>query len=383
MKLSFSKNDTLVVKGIAIIFLVFYHCLSAKNRLMGYDISFFPLTQYQAFYIFDSMNVCVGTFAFMSSFGLMRTISYKYLKDGRASLDAASATDFLAKRTVSLLMAFFIPFAVCTSVSLFVFGHNPYGQGSEFVFNYILGMLGVAGAIGTPMMVSTWWYMSFALIIIALMPLTVNLYKKYGIGVLIPYLVIPLLIKSGFFGGASLNNMTKWLLCIPFGIIFADANVFERMKGKVLFGNKILSKIIKFVIWTAILLFAFWMRKQGWTYKHFYYIISTVLPIIFIYWLYEFVCGIPVLNKILGLLGKYSSDIFFMHTFIRVEWFKSFTYSLKYWYAVFGFVMVSSLVMAILADLLRWLIRWGKLTAFLSSKASKLMSKFISAPAAE
>ncbi len=377
MKLSFSKNDTLVVKGVAIIFLVFYHCLSEKSRLMGYDISFFPLTQYQAFYIFESMNVCVGTFAFMSAFGLMRTISYKYLKDGKNTLGAAESTDFLTKRTISLLMAFFIPFVVCTAVSLFVFRHNPYGHGTEFVFNIILDMLGLAGMLGTPMMVGTWWYMSFALIIIGLMPLTVNLYRKYGVGVLIPYLVLPILIDSSFYSGTALTNMTRWLLCIPFGIMFADANVFERMKEKTLFGNKILSKIIKFVVWTALLLGIFWMRKQGWTWKYLYYIISTVLPVVFVYWLYEFVCGIPIINKIFALLGKYSSDIFFMHTFIRAVWFKDFTYSLKYWYAVFGFVMVASLVMAIAADLLRWLIRWGKLTSFLSSKASALSAKLL------
>ncbi len=375
MKLSLSKNDTLVIKGVAIIFLVFYHSMATKQRLLGHDISFFPFTNYYAFYIFESMNVCVGTFAFMSSFGLTRTITHKYLKNGKSSLGAAESTDFLTRRTISLMMAFFIPFVACTSVSLIFAHHNPYGHGETFVLNLIMDMLGFAGALGTPMMVGTWWYMSFALIIIFLMPMTVNLYRKHGIGVLIPFIVLPLLIDAKFYNGTTLNNMTRWLLCIPFGVMFADGNIFEQMKEMTIGKNKVLSKIVKFILWTAILLLAFRLRKQVWTWKFAYYIISTVLPVIFVYWLYEFVCGVPIINKLFAFFGKYSSDIFFMHTFIRAVWFPDFTYSLKYWYAVFAFVMGASLVMAIVADLFRKLISWGKLTSFVSEKASCLTAK--------
>ncbi len=379
MNKSFSKQDTLVVKGVAIVFLVFYHCLATKDRLMGYEISFAPLKDYYAYYIFESMNVCVGTFAFLSSYGLMRTISSKYFRDGKNSLDSKDSTSFLTKRTISLLMAFFIPYVVCTAVAMIAMNKNPYGEGAVFVLNMLCDMFGLAGILGTPMMVSTWWYMSFALVIIGLMPVTVNLYKKCGIGVLSVYAVLPLLIRSDFYSGSSLNNMTRWLLCIPLGIIFADCNIFEKMKEKTITNNAVVSKILKFVIWTAVLLFAFWFRKQGWTWSNFYYVISSVLPVIFVYWLYEFFCGIPVLSKIFAFFGKYSSDIFFMHTFIRAVWLTSFTYSLKYWYAVFAFVFVASLVMAIAADLLRKLIRWDKFSIFVSEKASKFTEKIFSA----
>ena len=334
MKYSFSKKDTLVVKGIAIIFLVFYHCLSKKGRLLGYDISFAPLSQYHAFYIFDSMNVCVGTFAILSAFGLMRTINYKYLKNGKEKLDRYDSSDFLVRRVISLIGAFFIPYIICTLISIFAFNHNPYGEGSVFVLNMLCDMLGIAGLLGTPLMVETWWYMSFALIIIGLVPITVNLYKKHGLAALLPYLIIPILLNAKFYNGANLNNMTRWLFTIPLGIMLADSNIYEKMKEFSITKNKVISKIIKFVIWTVLLLGLFWLRKQAWGWTYLYYVISSVLPMVFIYWLYEFVCGIKILNSILAFIGKYSSDIFFMHTFIRAVWFPDFTYSLKYWYAV-------------------------------------------------
>ena len=372
MKQIFSKDDTLVIKGVAIIFLVFYHCLSSRERLFGYDVNFFPLTEYYAYYIFESMNVCVGMFAFLSSYGLMRTISGKYTE-----MNAQNSTDFVTRRTVSLIMAFFIPYVVCTLLSLIFFDYNPYGKGEIFVFNMLSDMLGLAGMLGTPMMVGTWWYMSFALVIIWLMPFTVNIYRKYGIAVLIPYFVFPLFLRPDFYGGPSLTNMTRWLLCIPFGILFADAEIFEKMRGKQFFNNKVVSKLLKFVIFTLLTILCFRLRKQGWVWENAYYIISTVLPLLFIYWLYEFVCAVPLLNRILGFFGKYSSDIFFINTFVRVVWFKDITYSIGNWYGIFGFVMSVSLIMAVAAYYLRKLIKWDKLTKYISDKASVFMCGMI------
>ncbi|MCD7820831.1 MAG: hypothetical protein LUG64_01280 [Clostridiales bacterium] len=39
----FSVRDTNVVKGVAIILLLFHHCFLSASRFEGYDISFFPL----------------------------------------------------------------------------------------------------------------------------------------------------------------------------------------------------------------------------------------------------------------------------------------------------------------------------------------------------
>ena len=368
MDRSFSKNDTLAAKGAAIIFLIFYHCLSSESRLMGYSVDFAPMAKEDAFLVFESMNICVGMFAFLSSFGLMKTINKKYLGSGREKLDAKSSSVFIAQRTISLIGAFFIPYIICTLISLLVFQYNPYGEADVFALNMICDMLGLAGILGTSMMVRTWWYMSFALVIIALMPITFNLYKKYGLAVLVPYLVFPLLIDLKFYNGSSVNNMTRWLLTIPLGIIFADCDLFEKLKNRTITKNKYISVILKFIICTALLAGAFWLRKQMWCWMYLYYVISSVLPVIFIYWLYAFVCDIPVLKNILAFFGRYSSDIFFMHTFVRLVWFPWLTYSFGTWYGVFLFMMGVSLAMAVVTDLLRKLVRWDKFVGFLSAK---------------
>ena len=44
-QLRFTKNNTLAIKGIAIIFLLCYHCFSDKGRLHGAAVSFWPLSE--------------------------------------------------------------------------------------------------------------------------------------------------------------------------------------------------------------------------------------------------------------------------------------------------------------------------------------------------
>ena len=77
-KLKFTKQNTLAVKGIAIIFLLLYHCFSSKSRLYGAAVSFWPLPDEAAFKIFRCMIVCVGMFAFLSAYGLTLSLKSSY-----------------------------------------------------------------------------------------------------------------------------------------------------------------------------------------------------------------------------------------------------------------------------------------------------------------
>ncbi len=362
--ITFSKKDTLVIKGIAIIMLVLYHCFSTQDRLMGYSVNMAPIEFY------ESMNICVGIFSFLSAYGLTKVAIKKY---GDRLYTGRGASDFNLRRIISLLSAFIIPYAVCTASTLIFVGYNPYGLDADFYFNMIADMLGIAGLLGSKMMVSTWWYMSFALIIILLIPFTVALYKKFGAACIVPYIVIPLLLNgSGAYAWTGLDNMTRWLLTVPLGVIFAQGDTLERMKSFSLIKNKVVSKIVRFLILGLILTGLFVFRKNPWCQRYFYYFISSILPVVFVYFLYEFICPVPILNTILAFLGKHSSNIFFVHTFVRAVWWPDMVYSTGEWYWVFLIVFGISLGISIAITLFQMLVRWDKLIAFLTSKAAKL-----------
>ena len=376
MTYDFSKKDTLTVKGIAIIFLICYHCFSSADRLCGYDVSLAPFSRSTAFYLFESMNICVGMFAFLSSYGLTKTIMFK---NRNLELDNRTSSEFITKRTISLLSSFLIPYLLCTVPTLIFTDFNPYGTDIGFFFNFIADMFGVAGFIGSKLMIGTWWYMSFALVIIFLLPLTVRLYKKFGVFCVVPYIVVPVLLDSSFLSAGGLTNMTRWLLTIPMGIIIADLKIFERLKKASPVKNKVVSKIIKLVILTAVLVFLVIFKKTDWCEKYFFYFISSLLPVYFIYYIYEFICDIPILNTVLSFLGKHSSNIFFVHTFVRYVWFKDIAYSLGNWSIIFLFVLAVSLLISIVIMLIQWLVRWNKFLKFISDKAVKFCNKILDA----
>lgn len=62
--IKFTKKNTLAVKGIAISFLLCYHCFSQTARMGGAEVSFWPLPQNLAMLISLCMVHCVGMFAF-------------------------------------------------------------------------------------------------------------------------------------------------------------------------------------------------------------------------------------------------------------------------------------------------------------------------------
>lgn len=363
--MQFSKRDTLIMKGVAILFLVAYHCFSSVSRLNGYDVDFSPFSQKTAIYICESMNICVGMFAFLSSYGLTRTMKFK---NQNLCFTAKDEVTFVTRRILGLLGAFLIPYIACTVPTLFIVGYNPYGQGVSFVCNLLADMFGLGGLLGTPMLVGTWWYMSFAIVIILLVPLTVHLYKKHGALVLVPYIILPIFVNADAFSADALNNMTRWLLTIPLGVIIADQNSFERLKSGQITKNRIVSKLIKCVVLTVVLYALFRLRTSDWCKQYAYYFISSFLPIYFIYYLYEFITDIPLLNTVLVFFGKHSSNIFFMHTFIRAVWFKDFTYELKYAVLIFAFMIAVSLALSFAVMGLKKLIHWDKGVKWVSNR---------------
>ena len=60
--MKFSKDDTLCMKGIAILILFFHHNYLGPDRWLNSPISFYPFSQSQIMYIAKFLKICVGIF---------------------------------------------------------------------------------------------------------------------------------------------------------------------------------------------------------------------------------------------------------------------------------------------------------------------------------
>ena len=99
----FTKKNTLAVKGIAISFLLFYHCFSNSARMRNMAVSFAPFSQDTAMMIARCMVHCVGMFAFLSVYGLTLSMKSKYPE---YDFDGHTATLYVLKRYVKLVLTF-------------------------------------------------------------------------------------------------------------------------------------------------------------------------------------------------------------------------------------------------------------------------------------
>ena len=64
--MNFSKKDTLVIKGVAIIFMLQHHNFLTEDRFKGFDIDFFPFSQYSMVTLATVFKICVGMYVFLS-----------------------------------------------------------------------------------------------------------------------------------------------------------------------------------------------------------------------------------------------------------------------------------------------------------------------------
>ena len=79
--MKFSKDDTLCMKGIAILILFFHHNYLGPDRWLNSPISFYPFSQSQIMYIAKFLKICVGMFVFLTGYGMLASVKTKSLDD--------------------------------------------------------------------------------------------------------------------------------------------------------------------------------------------------------------------------------------------------------------------------------------------------------------
>ena len=357
-KLRFTKQNTLAVKGIAVIFLLCYHCFSNEARLYGHTVDFWPLSQDMAMMISRCMVHCVGLFAFLSVYGLTLSMKKQY---EQFQFSAHEATLFVFKRYVNLVLLFFLPFCFCAGITL-ITGTSRYGSGIVWanILSAVMDIFCLGHLFGTQTMVATWWYLSLEVLLIVFLPFAVRLYKKYG------WLIVMMVLLPGSFLLEKHVHLTKYFFVVPLAVCFADGQVLERLKGFAVVKNHVLNKLLKFLITTFLLICMVLLYDSSWGIQRFEFALNGLIPVTLIYWAYEFFIELPVIRQILEFLGKRSSDIFYTHTFVRAMWLTDVTYSFKHAFSIWLFLLGVSIGISFILDGLRKLFHYRQITGKVS-----------------
>lgn len=372
--MKFDKNDTLAIKGIAILLMIQHHGFLSPDRFEGMTVSFTPFSQTFIVTISNFFKICVGMYVFLSGYGL--TVSLK--KYGNEStLSGRQYKDYLYRRLWKLMAGFWVIYILGFIFSLFI---NERVASVYFtkdittaIYSIFADAAGLAYLFNTPTLNGTWWYMTLAIFIILVLPFIANMSKKYGpVLVMLLCIFVPRIISFYVqLQPDSKANISRWFFAVVLGIVFAQYDVMARLKGFMITKNKYISKAIKFVLLTALLVGLYYMRvmlhKKGYS-ANAYELTDSVIPVFVVYYCYEFIVGIPGLRQVLCFLGTHSMNIFLLHTFIRQYFLREFVYSVRHFALVTLLVLVLSLAISVVIELIKKYSGFNKFVGFVDKK---------------
>lgn len=369
-KNAFGINDSLALKGIAIVIMMFYHCFYEPERFQNYTVNFAPFGQDFVMQISFSFKICVSLFAFISGYGL-------YLSAKNKCIGEKATEKWVISRLIKTLSGFWFVY-ILVFIATQLYANLPYevycDDGlTRGIFFALADFLGLASILKTPTILQTWWYMGAAIIFIALIPVIIKWIDKFGSISLLIVTVAGVRFACGGYPGGM--NAFAFILPLIFGLMFAKYNWFNKLDEARIFKNKYINGVVLFILMSAIFVAGYYMfdRLQYTKYWEFHY---GVYPVIVICFCKKYIIRIPVLDKVLVFFGKHSMNIFLIHTFIRYTFFADFIYSFKHFVLIAGVLFGISLAISVIViEPLKKLVRFDKLMDKLSNKFCKVIGK--------
>jgi surface polysaccharide O-acyltransferase-like enzyme len=351
-----SKNDTKILKGVAILFMLLLH-LFCRKQVNGLYHTFPSIDGVPLIYYIGLFgDACVPIYCFASGYGLYVTYN--------KALKVNITKNF--KRIFKLLINFWIVFIIFMGVGYLVGRTGAFSGGIwEFLLNFFLLSNSYNGA---------WWFLQTYIILVVLSPLLIKIVKKNnsfvilfitGIIYLISYIqrikfvidlsnfpVLNMFVSDAVLVGTSL---------LPFiiGTIFAKEKIYSKIYNRF---NKLSSKNI-FCLMGIILLVII----------HSLYESMIIAPFTAV----GFICFFNLMNKsnfiqkLLTLLGNHSTNIWLTHMFFYMSIFPELTFAPRYPILIFAWLILLCLASSFVINLIfNPVVRMIDRKVFLESKSN-------------
>lgn len=357
------KTDSMALKGIAILLMVFHHCYRTAEKFAGYEINFWPFQEAAVIEYGLYAKICVSLFAFVSGYGLM--FGYQKLPSNK---NGDAVTKWAATHIFSTVSGYwfvaplgYIFYGVMNGFSFSNWGDTRF----EKLFSIFVDCIGLSGILGTESVNGAWWYIGTAVVFVAMVPVFAFMIDRFGVlicGMLI--IISSRILGLGFLGGSTPYS---FFLILMLGMISCKYDFFAVFENWNIGKSKRVSGIVKFMAMLILVLFGIWScRKVNlkifWEYKY------AIIPFILIIFCVEYLFRIPKIKTVLGFLGKHSTNIWLVHTFVR-DYLETYVWSVKYFLLVPVVILAISLFISICINSLKRITRYD----ILIQKAIKAM----------
>ncbi len=331
LKTIFSIRHTNILKGCAVILLLFHH-LFYKLEFFENCFVFCQLDMIVCNKFAQYSKVCVALFLILSGYGLtvsankrLEPITWKYSFE----------------HIVKLMINFWVIYLLFVPLGL-IFGRNPieiYGTGVNGIYNFLVDFFGVAHLFNTPTFNATWWFMGEILRLYILFPLLYSCVKNNKI------LLLGLGVVMCFF----YDNLV-WFLPFICGMLIAEKDYFSWYIN--LKGSKKCMIILAF--------FAFVLIRPIFEVK-----IDTMFALGIITFILLFIKPESIFGRVFEVLGKHSGNLFMFHTFIYAYYFKDFIYGFYHPVIILLILLIVCLVISWTIERLKHILRLNKVQGLL------------------
>lgn len=328
--MEFTKEKTNIAKGIAICLMFAFHLYTFEERLINGN-TFIPTIPFfnAEHYLGNFGNICVSIFLFLSGYGMY--LGSQKSPNNVFNYAIAKLKDLYINYWLYLLI--FVPFGLFVIEDLSAL--DPigiyYSTKSTIVFNNLLGFNTTYNL--------DWWFVSmFAIIIVFLFPLYTIIIQRNSIALII--LSLTLYYFNRDVGQYGLMAFVVRQTSFALGMLCAKHNFFS---------SKIIKKLEDLSwIWIVLALTGIFIIKFIVNFVPDYDFALTPLFIYFSIRLVE----TNYLSKVFAYLGKYSFQMWLVHSFFAIYYLQDLTFLPKWSPLIFALLVAKTLLSVLLIEYL-------------------------------
>ena len=336
-----TKNQIKMTKGVAILFMLLLHLFCTKTYEGLYIPLIFigdtPLIYYLALF----GDCCVAIYCFCSGYGLL--ISYKNNKEN------------YIKNNLMRIFKLYINFWIILFIFVVILGPI-MGQGESYpgtLKNFILTFTALDPAYN-----GAWWFFTTYIILVLLSPIINKVVVKYNntLVIALSFIFYIFAYIQRIKGIIVLdNNILNWFIRqiallgtsqLPFiiGSVFAYKKIYSKL-------DNICNKI-RYKNMLGILIIMLMIVAHG--------IVQTLFVAVFTG--IVFICVFNLIdkpkwiNRLFNYLGDHSTNIWLIHMFFYMIYFKDLVYGAKYSFLIFSWLIILCLVSSYIVNLIYKLI---------------------------
>jgi len=301
----FLKEDTDFVKFFAVLMLLFHHAYLYNPYAESADIFYQPFSRAAVLEAAVLCRSCILVFAMLSGYGLY--VTYQC----HCTAGSGSCWNFIGSRLVRMMKNYWLIYGLVTILYLVVpssgISASAYGSWQAVLAN----ATGTAFLFRLPLVCDPWWYMSFIIVFILLVPAFAWLCDHGGILI---FLGLFVLVSGNWMDSYLLDYYLSPLLAAFTGMLCARWKVFDFLHQRQIGGLK--GKPLSLCKIAAVLLLgllAVLLRQRGFLSRS----IGTVLSFLMIVLLNELSGLIPPNGRtwICRMGGCHSENMYLIHYF--------------------------------------------------------------------